>query len=75
MPDESAPFTNEQWILLAKHGIRKLARLEEQYRTAKVSLANGDELTITPSQITALKQKFAIVRSEVKDALDAVTTT
>jgi hypothetical protein len=66
-------MTNAELIQAASAGVSELARLEEQYRAAKVILADGAEIEIPAGYVTALKAKFATVRTAVKGYLDAVT--
>jgi len=75
MPDEPivTPPTNARLIQQARHGCMELAKIEEQYRAAKMFLADGNHVVIPQAQINALKQRFAAIRTEVKAALDAVT--
>jgi uncharacterized coiled-coil DUF342 family protein len=66
-------LTNAQKLQEAIKGVSKLISIEAQYRVGKIILHNDEEIDIPSAKITALKQKFATIRTEVKAYLDDIT--
>jgi len=66
-------MTNYEYLQRAARRMSELIRIEGQYSAAKVLLADGDEMDIPADKITALKQRFATIRSDMIDDLNSVT--
>jgi hypothetical protein len=66
-------LTNAEKLQLAIKGVSRLISIEAQYRVGKFILENNDEVNIPAAKITALKQQFATVRTEVITYLNDIT--
>jgi len=65
-------MTNYEKLQAAAKLMSKMIRLEERYRIGKIALEDGGDLDIPADRITALKQRFAAVRTEHIALLESV---
>ena len=64
---------NYEKLQFAAKQISKLIKLEQAWRAGHVEIEGEVVATFGPATQTALKQKFASIRTEAIDALNGVT--